>query len=42
MWNGGFLMTEVITDTGYILHLNEINNLLVLELFEQITDELEA
>jgi len=41
-------MTEVITDTGPILHLNEINNLLVLELFEQIklpdlvADELEA
>ena len=41
-------MTEVITDTGPILHLNEINNLLVLDIFEQIklpdlvADELEA
>ncbi|MEN8216516.1 MAG: hypothetical protein ABFS56_09090 [Pseudomonadota bacterium] len=29
-------MTEVFTDTGPVLHLNEINKLLVLELFEQI------
>lgn len=48
MWNGGFLMTEVISDTGPILHLNEINSLLVLDIFEQIklpdlvADELKA
>ena len=41
-------MTEVITDTGPILHLNEINNLLVLDIFEQlklpelVADELKA
>ena len=29
-------MTEVIADTGSILHLNEINNLFVLNIFEQI------
>ncbi|MEK8015821.1 MAG: hypothetical protein VSS75_003060 [Candidatus Parabeggiatoa sp.] len=29
-------MTQVITDTGPILHLNEINNLRVLNLFEAI------
>jgi len=29
-------MTKVFTDTGPVLRLNEINKLLVLELFEQI------
>lgn len=41
-------MTEVIVDTDPILHLNEINNLLVLDIFEQlklpelVADELKA